>query len=82
MHHPAYTALLSALVDARKEARMHQATLAAKLGRPQSFVSKFEKGERRLDVVEFLSVCHALAVDPGRILNSVSATLAADPLFL
>ncbi len=42
--------------------------LAKKLGRPQSFVSKFERGERRLDVIEFLEVAKALGVDPARII--------------
>jgi hypothetical protein len=42
--------------------------LAKKLGRPQSFVSKFERGERRLDVIEFLEVAKALSVDPARMI--------------
>ena len=34
-----------------------------RLGRPQSFVSKVERGERRLDVVEFLEIAEALQID-------------------
>lgn len=82
VHHPAYAALLSDLITARKAAGMHQATLAGLLRRPQSFVSKFENGERRLDVVEFLLVCRVLAVDPGHMLTRAAAALAAEPLFL
>lgn len=57
------------LVVARKKAGLSQADLAEKLRRPQSFVSKFERGERRLDVIEFWAVAEALAVDPIRFLK-------------
>ena len=46
---------------------MTQAQLAARLGRPQSFISKVETGERRLDVIEFLQLAKALKIDPVRI---------------
>ena len=59
------------LVKARQNAGLTQVALAKKLGRPQSFVSKFETGERRLDVVEFLDVARALAVDPNHIINEL-----------
>jgi transcriptional regulator with XRE-family HTH domain len=54
------------LVQARHDAGLTQVALAKKLGRPQSFVSKFERGERRLDVPEFLEVARALGIDPGQ----------------
>lgn len=47
-----YTHLLDELVVARQRAGLSQEELAAALGRPQSFVSKCERGERRLDVIE------------------------------
>lgn len=56
------------LADARRGAGLTQMALANKLGRPQSFVSKFERGERRLDVIEFLDVARALRVDPAQII--------------
>jgi len=55
------------LVQARHDAGLTQVDLEKKLGRPQSFVSKFERGERRLDVPEFLEVARALGLDPGKI---------------
>ena len=55
------------LAEARRNAGFTQVTLAKRLGCPQSFVSKFESGERRLDVIEFLEVARALGVDPGGI---------------
>jgi ribosome-binding protein aMBF1 (putative translation factor) len=41
---------------------MNQTELAKKLGRPQSFVSKYESGERRLDLVELHQICRAMKV--------------------
>jgi transcriptional regulator with XRE-family HTH domain len=52
------------LVEARKAAGLTQQELAARLGRPQSYVSKSERGERRLDVVEFVEIALALGIDP------------------
>ncbi len=59
------------LADARRAQGLTQVELARKLGRPQSFISKVERGERRLDVVEFLEVARALRVDPARLLAEV-----------
>ena len=59
------------LIEARKKADISQAELATKLNRPQSFVSKFERGERRLDVVEFGYVAAALGIEPLRFLKKV-----------
>jgi transcriptional regulator with XRE-family HTH domain len=56
------------LVAARKKADLTQAELSSRLNRPQSFVSKYERGERRLDVVEFRDVACALGVDPVQFL--------------
>lgn len=58
--------LRKVLVQARRDASLTQVALAKKLGRPQSFVSKFERGERRLDVPEFLEVARALGIDPAQ----------------
>jgi transcriptional regulator with XRE-family HTH domain len=51
------------LIQARVEAGMSQAALAKCLNRPQSFVSKYESKQRRLDVVEFLELAHCLHAD-------------------
>jgi transcriptional regulator with XRE-family HTH domain len=51
-------------IQARKNAGLTQVGLAMRLGRPQSFVSKYERGERKLDVIEFCEVCRALETDP------------------
>ena len=57
-----YSALIVALIEARRGAGLRQVDLAQRLGKPQSFVSKVENGERRLDVVEFLVIARAIGV--------------------
>jgi transcriptional regulator with XRE-family HTH domain len=49
---PRYRRFLKRLREAREEARLTQEEVAAALHRPQSFVSKCEVGERRVDVIE------------------------------
>ncbi len=70
---PKYDRLRSLLVDARKQADLTQAQLASRLSRPQSFVSKFERGERRLDVVEFLEVARAVGIDAIDVIKEIDA---------
>jgi len=56
--------LIETVVAAREKAGLTQRQLAAALKRPQSFIGRFEAGERRLDVVEFVALAKALKVDP------------------
>ncbi|UWR27372.1 helix-turn-helix domain-containing protein [Sulfitobacter sp. S223] len=56
VHTEAYSKLLKALLEVRREAGLSQAQLAKKLGKPPSFVGKYEVGERRLDVIELLFI--------------------------
>lgn len=58
-------------MQARKDAGLTQLALATKLGRPQSFVSKFERGERRLDVIEFIDVAKVLGIDPASVVREI-----------
>ena len=62
---------LDLMIQARVKMGVTQAELAKRLEKPQSFVSKYEKGERRLDVIEFVTVCKTLKVDPRKIFNRV-----------
>jgi transcriptional regulator with XRE-family HTH domain len=52
------------LAAARRRAKVTQQELTARLGKPQSFVSEYERGQRRVDVVELLVMSRALGVDP------------------
>ena len=61
-----YSVFLGALVGARRDAGLTQAQLAGRLGKPQSFVSKTERFERRIDPEEFRAIAAALGADPAR----------------
>lgn len=65
-----YDRALAKLVEARKAADVTQVELAKKLGRPQSFVSKYEMRERMLDVAEYVSIAKILGADPYKILKT------------
>lgn len=69
MRSEAHQRFRECLVSARKAANLTQSQLSGRLRRPQSFVSKYERGERRLDVVEFGDVAKALGIDPIRFLR-------------
>jgi transcriptional regulator with XRE-family HTH domain len=73
LHTPEYEHFRSLLIAARESAGLTQAGVSAKLDRPQSFVAKYEGGERRLDVVEFIEVCAALDVDPHTVLSEMQS---------
>ena len=60
------------LLDARKRASLTQSDLADRLDKPQSFVSKYESGERQLDVLEFLEVAAVLDLDVAGFLKKLS----------
>lgn len=66
-----YAAFRDLLIELRKTSGLTQIDLAARLRRPQSFVSKFERGERRLDVVEFMQVAKALGCKASKLLERI-----------
>ena len=68
-----YRRLLALLVKARHAKGLSQQAVADELGRPQSFVSKYESGERRLDVIEFLLLAEIIGFDPLEVLSSLRA---------
>jgi transcriptional regulator with XRE-family HTH domain len=75
LNEPAYVRLRQGLANARKDAGLTQTALAKKLGRPQSFVAKYERGERFIDAVELMAICAVTRTDPGPILAAVLAEL-------
>ncbi len=55
-------ALLEALRQTREAASLRQLDIAKRLGVPQSFVSKYEAGERRLDLLELEQICDVCGI--------------------
>lgn len=58
-----YRRLIELLIAARKDAGLTQADVGARLKQRQTFVSKYELLERRLDAAEFITICRAIGVD-------------------
>jgi transcriptional regulator with XRE-family HTH domain len=71
VHTPDQAAFCELMVGARKAAGLTQHALARLLKKPQSFVAKYEGGERRLDVVEFIAIARALGADPLRLMAAL-----------
>jgi transcriptional regulator with XRE-family HTH domain len=63
-HHPDYQLLLSMLKATRESGKVAQTELANRLDTTQTFISKVERGERRLDVVELIEMLEALSIKP------------------
>ena len=68
-HNPDYQLLLTVLKAARKRAGVSQVDLAERLGNTQTFVSKCERGERRIDAVELVEFAEALGVQPLELMG-------------
>lgn len=74
----AYSVLIATLVEARKDTGMTQVELSNRLKRPQSFISKIEQGQRRLDVIEFCAIARALGRDPVALFDTVYRKLPGE----
>jgi len=68
-----YGRLIAMLVAAREASGIQQQKLAEKLGKPQSFISKYEAGQRRIDVIEFIAITRALGADPVKLFKDFIA---------
>lgn len=69
-----YQRIIVLLVQARKDSGITQVELGERLGQRQTFVSKFELCERRLDVAEFIEICRALDIDPYEMMRKAEAS--------
>jgi len=73
VHTDRYNRFLKLIIDARKRAGLTQQELADRLKKPQSYVSKYERGERRLDVIEFLEISRLLEIDSCDLLQEIDS---------
>jgi transcriptional regulator with XRE-family HTH domain len=62
-----YNRSIELLIAARESAGLTQWDVADRLGKPQSFVSKYERQERRIDMAEYIEIAQALGVDPAKL---------------
>ncbi len=72
---PSYRATVEVLVEARKAAGLTQRELAARLGRPYSVIANIERGERRIDVVEFIAVARAIGLGELELMERTAAAI-------
>lgn len=68
---PSYRAAVGVLVAARKSAGLTQRELAARMGRQYSVIANIERGERQIDVVEFIAIARALGDDELELMRQI-----------
>jgi transcriptional regulator with XRE-family HTH domain len=73
-------AFLQLLRDIRCEAGLRQEDLASTLGRKQAYVSKYERGERRLDLLELISICDAVGLSLTQFAERFDSLRSGDHL--
>lgn len=71
VHSQEYQEFLRRLRRARKEAQLTQVDVALRLRKPQSYVSKSEAGERRVDVIELLEFLHVYGANPAAFVQAL-----------
>jgi transcriptional regulator with XRE-family HTH domain len=70
-----YKIVGACLAAARRRANVTQQELGVRLGKPQSLVSEYERGQRRVDVVELLVISRALGVDPLDLFAEIARSI-------
>ena len=76
LHSSKHDIFRTLLIEARKEAQLTQVQLSEKLNVPQSFVSKYERGERRLDFTKFIEIADLLAIDTSLFITNYKIKIA------
>jgi transcriptional regulator with XRE-family HTH domain len=71
IHTERHQRLRELLVARRKAAGLTQTVVAKRLGKPPSYVAKYEGGDRRLDVLEFLDIAAAIGFEPCALIRSL-----------
>jgi transcriptional regulator with XRE-family HTH domain len=76
IHSARYAIFLNVLREARERAGLTQVQLARKIGETQTFVSKCERGERRIDLIELRAFCQALGLNLKQFVGALERALA------
>ncbi|MFI4973241.1 MAG: helix-turn-helix domain-containing protein [Caulobacterales bacterium] len=69
---PSYRAAVRVLVEARHVSGLTQRELAVRIGRPYTVIANIERGERQIDVVEFVAIARALGVSEAELMARVA----------
>lgn len=77
IHTPEYRALLALLRERRRQSGVTQVEVAATLGESQAFVSKCERGDRRIDLIDLLRILRAIGVSPDDFLAELEERFPA-----
>ncbi|ODT85948.1 helix-turn-helix transcriptional regulator [Phenylobacterium sp. SCN 70-31] len=63
--------LVEVLIETRKSAGLTQVELSQRIGRDQTFISLIERGQRRVDVIEFIGMAKAMGMSPTDLFAEV-----------
>jgi transcriptional regulator with XRE-family HTH domain len=72
-----YSVVRQVLIDARRGAGLSQRQLAARLGKSGSHVAMIERGQRRVDLLEFCRIADSLGVSPDALVGRIAEQLSA-----
>lgn len=75
LHSNNYQIFRTLLINARTDAGLTQVNIAEKLNKPQSYVSKYERGERRLDFPEFIELAEIMGIDIAKFVDAYKASI-------
>jgi len=75
LHGDSYAAFVRLLIDRRKASGLSQQEVADTLGWPQSFISKIEKRERRIDAVELVRLASVVGFDPAKLIRELQKSM-------
>lgn len=73
---PRYEKLQTLLKELRKQQGIKQQDLAELLGKPQSYVSKYEVGDRNIDLIELIDVAKSLDLEPAKAISDLVKSLS------
>lgn len=74
IHQDRYAVFIDKIIATRKAQSLTQSQIAQKLNKPQSFIAKIEGKDRKLDVLEFIDICHALSISPSSFIHECFET--------
>ncbi|HEX8301437.1 helix-turn-helix transcriptional regulator [Sphingomonas sp.] len=75
IHSEAYHQMVAELRKVRLEIGLHQSTLGELVGKDQSFISNIERGERRVDILEFYALARAMKFEPAELYARITSGL-------